>query len=238
MPFVFSDLMGIAWIFAFPVFLHILNYFSGRNIGITAPSSELRTHQTTNKTAKPIRTHPERFKELPIKVKPVIQIKPQIDVKPVTQARTAPVMYTPEVSKPAVTLTQNWAPICSRLPIKPKPAIQTSAHVHVIKKVGKFLKARKPRKSILVKPDKEELKALRINSGYKLKLTWIELAWLKTHAIRRGIDDWISLIDSKLSYDENKLNLVQQFGAQYTDDELMQKYQNYQDMAQDEYRNT
>ena len=236
MTFAFSDLLGIAWILAFPILLHILNIFSGRNKGISLPPTEswatnyLKTLEYTAKSNRGDYKNPQ------IKVKHIIQVKPQI--KPTPIIRAAPVTYTPQDKKPSVTLTRDWAPTCCILPTKPKSApIQISAPIHVISKPAKFLKARKPRKSIIIKPDTEELKTIRMNAGYKLKLTWIEIAWLKTHAIRRGIDDWLSLIDSTLSYEENKLNLQTQYGAVNSDSELVQKYKNYSDMARAEYEN-
>lgn len=236
MTFAFSDLLGLAWILAFPVFLHIINAFNGRNRGITAPRTEPQTRQYIKIQRKRAISQPEHSK-LSQDLRELRKAEYVITHKPLEHKMSAPVTYTPEVSKPAVTLARDWAPICCILPAKAKPApIQISTPVHIIKKVGKFLKARKSRISLIIKPDKEELKTLRINAGYKLKLTWIELAWLKTHAVRRGIDDWISLIDSKLSYGENKLNIAQQYGAQDSDGELMQRYKDSADRARDYYK--
>lgn len=215
---------------AFPALCHIANILNGRNRGITTPRTPSQTRQYIKKPIKPVKSNRADY------TKPQIKIKPEIlpIIKPII--KTAPVKYTPEVSKSAVTLARSWVPICCILPKKPKP-MPLSKPALVIVKPGKFKKARKPRISAIIKPDAEELKLLRINSGYKLRLTWIELAWLKTLAVKRGVDDWLSLVDSKLSYEENKANFVQNFGALNSDNELMQKYKDYQDMARDEYRN-
>ncbi len=61
----------------------------------------------------------------------------------------------------------------------------------------------------------------------------MQLAYLKTNAIKRGIDDWISLVDAHLSYDENKHNFDKLFGSINSDNELMIKYEKCEGMRND-----
>jgi len=65
----------------------------------------------------------------------------------------------------------------------------------------------------------------------KVKLTYIELMHLKNTAIKAGANDWISMIDTTLSYEENKRIMLQNFGHVDTDNEMMAKYKNYEEMA-------
>ena len=102
--------------------------------------------------------------------------------------------------------------------------------IETIEKTAKFSKIRRPRVSSIIKPDKEELKQLRDNNGGRSGLTWIELAQLKTLSAKQGVDDWLSLVDSKLNYEENKGNFIQLHGSQDSDNELLQKYERYEAM--------
>lgn len=223
MAFAFSDLFGLVWVFIFPAFLHILNAYNGRNSGITAPRLESRTYQPIKTQRKRAISHPEKYRTSKIIIKPEIKAKPEIKIKPVTQINRTPVSYTPETKKPSVTLARPWIPVCCILPMKVKPA--------------KFKKARKPRAPSFEKLTKEDISNMKAHLSTDIfkRLNYFELAHLKTAATKRGIDDWISLIDSRLSYEENRANLTAQYGAQDSDSELMQKYRDYTDMARDEY---
>lgn len=236
MPFAFSDLLGFAWIFAFPAFLHILNYVSGRNRGITAPRSPVQTQQYIKNPVKFVKSNRSDY------IKPQIKIKPEIKVKPAPLVNHAPVKYTPDTWKPAVTITQNWAPICSRLPIKTKPAQIQITKVPIIIKPAKFKKARNYNRVAkflkLTINDELDLKRLLGIDIYK-HIPYMSICWLKTFAIKSGIgiDDWISLIDSRASYKNNLETLQKNYGAGYSEDELTERIKKYQDMAQDFYKN-
>lgn len=253
MTFSFSDLAGIFWILAFPALCHIANTWTSYTK--TTPITPRQTGQYIKKPIKPVKSNRGDYtnniikleldelykKEYAITHVPIKPHKTSQQVKPAIRA--VPVIeIMQDAWKPAVTLASPWVSPCCILPMKPKPApikMQSkkpiSAPMPAISKPAKFKKARKPRISTIIKPDAEELKLLRVNSGYKLRLTWIELAHLKTLAVKHGVDDWLSLVDSKLSYEENKAAFVQNFGALDSDEDMVQKYQNYQGMAQDYY---
>lgn len=100
----------------------------------------------------------------------------------------------------------------------------------------KLKKARnKNRQPNFITLTKEEISDLKHLLGFDVfkKPTVIQLAYLKTNAIKKGIDDWISLIDSNLSYEENKLNFENSFGTLNSDNELMAKYDRYENMLND-----
>ncbi len=182
-------------------------------------------------------SQPEKYRTPEIIIKPTI-IKPVTQSKPVPIIRAALVTYTPQGKKPAVTLARPWVPVCCILPKRIAPAKQQIyAPMPAVSKPAKFKKARKPRAPSFEKLTHEDISDLKAHLSIDIfkRLNYFELAHLKTAATKRGIDDWVSLLDSRLSYEENKLNLIQQYGAHESDSDLMQKYRDYQDLARQEY---
>ncbi len=238
MTFAFSDLLGLAWIFAFPAFLHIINAYNGRNRGITVPRSPVERIDIPKTQRKPVKSNRGEYSEPHIKVKPEItytteRTRDKIKIVP------APVKYTPQDTRaPAVTLARPWVTVCCILPKRIAPAKQQIyAPMPAVSKPAKFKKARKPRAPSFEKLTHEDISDLKAHLSIDIfkRLNYFELAHLKTAATKRGIDDWVSLLDSRLSYEENKLNLIQQYGAHESDSDLMQKYRDYQDLARQEY---
>ncbi len=235
MTFVFSDLLGLAWIFAFPIFLHILNAYNGRNRGITVPRMQSHARQYVKIPIKPVKSNRHEYSE------PRIKAKPEVKIKTTPTTKAAPVKYMPQDNKPAVTLARDWAPICCILPTKPKPApIKINLPIAVIKPT-KFRKTRNSYRKATYLPltnqDKTDMARLLGKDIFK-KINYMSICWLKTRATKAGIDDWISLLCSNSSYEDNKKNLYRNFGAPNSEDELMQKYKDFSDMARDEYENT
>ena len=151
----------------------------------------------------------------------------KVNYKPQTDFKINPL----DIPEPLRRLTQ-WYPIVSEV----KEIIEkVSQPILKAVKLKKVRAKTNPAFERLTDEDIKDLKRLLMPDIFK-RFSYISLAWLKTKAIRQGIDDWISLIDSHLSYEENKSNLVKMFGAIESDKELMTKYQTYSDMSKDFYQ--
>ena len=61
----------------------------------------------------------------------------------------------------------------------------------------------------------------------------MQLAYLKTEIRKKDIDDWISQISSKDSFEENIENIEKKFGSTTNDNALMAKYERYEGMCND-----
>lgn len=156
-----------------------------------------------------------RHKSVPLhQFKPITnpqQPRPQIPAQPVARIRAQPIKTT-------------------------KTSIKISTSVPDVE--AKFAKIRKPRISTvekLTRADRAQIKNLLSRDIHK-KMTSMELIHLKNFAVKQGVDDFISQIDSTLNYGENKTLMEQAHGRIDSDNALLNKYNDYEEQANNYYR--
>ncbi len=176
---------------------------------------------------------------------PIMTMQPQQQVSVRMQTKT------PQNTQAHVISTIRHKPLtfdkikpCTK-PQQPKPQIsvhpvktETKKNVSMHDVLAKFAKIRKPRISTvqkLTRADKAQIKNLLSKDIHK-KMTSMELIHLKNFAVKQGVDDFVSQIDSTLSYGENKILMEQAHGRIDSDSALLHKYNDYEEQANNYYK--
>ncbi len=169
----------------------------------------------------PIRTVDPVVKIISIEIEPV-----KIEIKESVKAPVYPLMeptllsHAPKPLK-VFTITEPAA-ITEKSAKNPKPQLKKAKNINY-----------KPNFERLTQTDITDLKAF--NPDIFKNLTYIQISFLKAMAVKEGVDDWISHIDSEISYEENKENIISLFGHTDTDKELLIKANKYDAVAVEYY---